>query len=47
MFDCSHKRLPINTFSCIVNEDFASWRKARNAYTRILEFTFPGKDAID
>ena len=32
-------------FLCFVSEDFASWKKARNIYTRMLQFTFPGEDA--
>ena len=30
-----------------VCEDFASWKKARNIYTRMVEFTFPREGAID
>ena len=26
---------------------FASWKEARNIYTRMLEFTFPGENVID
>ena len=35
--DASNKQ-----FLCFVSEDFASWKKSRNVYTRMLEFTFSG-----
>ena len=34
-------------FLFFVSEDFASWKKACNIYTRRLEFTFPRPDGID
>ena len=34
-------------FLRFVSEDFASWKKALNIYTRMPEFTFPREDVID
>ena len=45
MFDWFHKTLLKRRF--FISEDFLSWKKARNIYTRMLEFTFPREDVID
>ena len=34
-------------FLFFVSECFASWKKARNIYTRMLEFAFPREDVVD
>ena len=34
-------------FLCFIGEGFGSRKKARNIYTRMLEFTFPGEDVME
>ena len=46
MFDWFNQILP-KDFLFFVSEYFASWKKARNIYTRMLEFAFPREDVVD
>ena len=46
MFDWLTKMLP-KRLLFFVSEDFASWKKARDIYTLMFEFTFPREDVID
>ena len=46
LIDWFHKTLPINSFYVFLVK-MLNLKKARNIYTRMLEFTFPGADMIN
>ena len=46
LIDWFHKTLPINNFYVFLVK-MLNLKKARNVYTRMLEFTFPGADMIN
>ena len=45
MFHWFYKTLPISTFHVLLTKTL-HLKKARNIYTRMLEFNFPGVDVI-